>query len=581
MSIKGIPYHSNIQCYFLTRPYRFCRSFLSNFSQLKDVKNKFGFCTCFEFAWIIGNPSYANVELTETEFIDIASNAGYLYDEHFDNVNYTIGSNEGMVFIDSNISELMAEYKPSLYQDLFEYTKTPKEGHMYRTLLGYCYPEQPMRKEHFFVKAFEESISEVFDNLDSWSPSSLTEVINDMPKNTSAGYISLRMINKRRKKDMFLSEIISEYKNMKNSVLRNRSFPNHTMFAMRGHLSPKTKVKTRPIWLASAETIVAEKRFADGLYRQFDKPYFHNRMIHGEGALRRLRKYLQSNSEFYYTNTDISGWDAFRCVFLHKRLFQEIEKKIEMSNSDRKLYRYTCFESNIYARVAFPSGSSFKTNGGLKTGSGFTLAQNTLLNMILTLTALKMMGLEENIDYVETSWLGDDFSIKTRRPFEIDKFSNLLMKYFSLLVKEEKCFFADPDKDRKFLGYEIRGGLLFKDLKELWAGSLYTESYFKRDFQSIVKSFTRLFSYVILGGYNNIEFMDFFYLFCGQYGSWLDKVEYIFDDRSQRLSRVLKDIFNVNISKFNSDTFKNMKLYLSKYILLYDYDFIDVNKELL
>jgi len=142
-------------------------------------------------------------------------------------------------------------------------------------------------------------------------------------------------------------------------------------------------------------------------------------------------------------------------------------------------------------------------------------------------------------------------------------------------------FFSEPGEDRKFLGYEIRGGLLYKDLKELWAGSLYTESYFKRDYSSITKSFSRLFSYLILGGYNNYEFMDFFYLFCGQYGSWLDKVEYIFNDRSQRIVRVLKDIFNVNISKFNSQTFKDMKLYLSKYILLYDYDFIDVNKELL
>jgi len=438
---RGIPYHSNILCYFLSRPYRYCRSFLSDYQNLKSIKNKFGFCTCYEFAWLLNNPSYQNTELNETEFIEIASNAGFLYDEIETNRTYTLGTNEGMVFIDSNISDLMSEYKPELYQDLFRYTKTPKEGQMYKALLGYCYPEQPMRKESYFKKCYEEAIDEVFSNLDPWYPASLTTVIDEMPKNTSAGYIAIRRLGKRRKKDVFLKEIIEDYKFMNESVLNNKTFDNYIMFAMRGHLSEKTKIKTRPIWMASAETIVAEMRFARGLYQQFSKKYFTDRMIHGEGALKRLRKYLASNSDFYFTNTDISGWDAFRCVFHHKRLFQEIEKKLIMNYRDTKLYRYIVYDSNIYGRVAFPSGSTFRTNGGLMSGSGWTLAQNTLLNMILTITALKMMGLEERVNYVEVNWLGDDFSIKTYLKFDVRRYADILMKYFALFVKPEKCFF--------------------------------------------------------------------------------------------------------------------------------------------
>jgi len=117
-------------------------------------------------------------------------------------------------------------------------------------------------------------------------------------------------------------------------------------------------------------------------------------------------------------------------------------------------------------------------------------------------------------------------------------------------------------------------------MNELWPGILYTEHYFKRNFDSIAKSFTRLFSYLILGGISNYEYVEFFYLFLGKYGSWLDKVEYIFDDQSHRMTRVLKDIYNIKIGKFNSNTFKKMSLYISKYILLYDYSLIQVDKEL-
>lgn len=574
---------SHLNCYFSEpgNAWKYNGEYLRDICFLRQLKRRGYFCSCWEFAWIRGNPDFENVELEEHEFIDMAYNAGFFYDCKETKYRYTLGRHSGMVFIDMNIGDLLKEFDPEIYRDNFEFTKTPKSGRMFYALLGYCYPQVSFRRnDHKFRIAYEMAMDTVFNQIEEYTPSSVQHVVDEMPKSTSAGFVAVRLFNARRKKEIILKEIIDEYYKMEKLVASNRKHEveNYIMFAMRGHLSKKTAIKTRPIWMQSAETIIMEARFARGLYKQFESnPWFKKRMIHGSGSMKHLRKYLYTNTHYHFVNTDISGWDAFRCVFLHCDFYDRLKQKINMGWRDNKLYDFMNRDSNIFGKVILPSGLVFKTQGGLKSGSEWTLAQNTLLNMIDCLTALYMMGYTDK-ELEDISWLGDDFSLKTPSEFNLQHFSHIMLKYFGLLVKPEKCFKSAPDKDRKFLGYEIRGGLLYKDLKELWPGILYTEHYFKRDYQSITKSFTRLFSYLVLGGVNNFKFMEFFFLFLGQYGSWLDKVKVIFDDQSFRMTRVLKDIYDVKIGKFDSNTFKKFSLIICKYILLYDYDFLQVEK---
>jgi len=519
------------------------------------------------------------VDLSTDEFIDLAYNCGFLYKYEGCGQTYTLGENTEIEFQDQLVKDIYKEYFPDLYQESATQTKTPREGRMWFALLAYCYPISPKPTSTYFKTCLEKAIRTVFDNFDLVKVAQLDEVIHHIPKNTSAGYVALRLHNARRKKEVMLNELVDEYHKMCKSFTNGEKFDNHIMFAMRGHLSDKDKVKTRPIWMISGEQIIMEMKFLRGFYQQLENnEFFKKRVIHGKGALRILRQHLSSNQGLHFCNTDISGWDAFRSTWLHERIYLELQKKIIMKPNEKVQFRRCFLDSNIYGTIAFPNGEIYHTNGGLKSGSAATLLQNTLLNMVDTYTVLNLMKMEEGIDYYDPSWLGDDFSLKTPEKFDIDTYSRLMVKYFSLVVKEEKCFFASPFKDRKFLGYEIRGGLLYKKESELFNGIIKTEHYFKISFSSVTNSFSRIFSYMILGGYNNYRFMNIFYLFLGKYGKWLDKVEYIFDDRKTRMLRILKDIYNVNISKFNSDTFKRMNIEISKYILLYDYDFINVNE---
>jgi hypothetical protein len=144
--------------------------------------------------------------------------------------------------------------------------------------------------------------------------------------------------------------------------------------------------------------------------------------------------------------------------------------------------------------------------------------------------------------------------------------------YFCIKVNDDKTIVTDDIDERKFLGYQLKGGLLYREEKELFQSVLYTERSFSKD-EGFSVSFSRFFSYLLLGGINNYRFVDFFYFFLGKFEKELLAADTLYNSRLENIFKLLKDIYNVNIPSFNLETFKQISLHSLKYVLLYNYDF--------
>jgi len=460
--------------------------------------------------------------------------------------------------------------------------KLQKTGRMFYSLLQYLYPRAkiPRHREYNFYLSLRQAINYVFDNFDKSKPISADEAIHVMPKNTSAGFNGLQFSGDgtRRKKEDIIPFIRDQYHKNLSQISKGQYPDDYCMFAMRGHLSDRLKRKTRPVWLVSASTIVAELRYYSPFYDQLNsKEFFRNRWITGSGSLPRLNRYLRRHPEATFYNTDITGWDSYRASWFHIMIMRELKKKLILTPLESKEYDY-CIDSAIYTKVLFPDGSVWKKLAGIISGTAGTLLFNSLLNTIAGYTVLRMMkaySLAGQTDYMnqieDPNWLGDDFAFFSYYKFDLETFSRLMFKYFNVIMKPEKNIITNVMDERKYLGYQLKAGFLYRDEKEFFQALLYTERPFP-DKLGFSISFSRFFSYLLLGGINNYNILEFFYFYMGKYKKEASTVDEIYHTGIDNIFKLLKDVWNVKIPSFKLDTLKSINLELMKYVLLYGYD---------
>lgn len=569
--------HSNLQCFFLFKPYLFEKGFLKNYTFLENLP----VCDCFQFAILHNNPVYKNYQLDEDEFqtlVDESASWTYLHETEW---TYNLRSGVDRYHRDLYVKEAFKEYDPKTYYTYCDKNKTPKVGRMYFSLLQYLYPEAkpPRQRETKFYDSMNQALNYVFRNFDQTRPISWQRAVEVMPKNTSAGFNGLQFSGDgtRRKKEDILPFIETQYlRNCK--IINDGGYPDdYCMFAMRGHLSDRTQIKTRPVWLVSASTIVAELRYYQPFYDQIsNKEFFKSKWITGPGSLPRLNRYLRRHPHATFVNTDISGWDSYRAAWFHEKVMRLLASKLDMDAFQRKEYRY-CIQSAIKTKVLFPNGKVYQKHAGIISGTAGTLLFNSLLNTIAGFTILHMMELWsfDSFEFVNSiedpNWLGDDFAFFTYFKFDIQLFSRLMFKYFNVDIKPEKTIIADDIDDRKYLGYQLRHGFLYRSKKEIIQSLLYTERPFPEKLGFSI-SFSRFFSYLLLGGINNYEVLDFFYMYMGKYKDEASKVDEIYMSGMDNIFKLLKDVWNVKIPSFKLETLRNINLELMKYVLLYGYD---------
>jgi len=571
--------HTNKSCFFIFHPYRFTKKVLFDFKFLEKLPT----CDCFQFAILHNNPNFSNYHVSEEEFEHLVN-----YSEawkHYRSTDYRYNLNSGMdrLHRDPFVKEAFKIYDPPQYYNYCDANKTPKTGRMYYSLLQYLYPraKPPPVKEVNFYNSMKAAINFVFREFDRVKPITYQEAMHVMPKNTSAGFNGLQYSGstERKRKDEILPYIEQKY--LENAKLINMGYyPNdYCILAMRGHLSKRTQTKTRPIWLVSASTIVAELRYYQPFYEQINtKPFFRDRWITGKQSLPRLNRFLRRHPDATFINTDISSWDSYRAQWFHDLIMKELGKKIDFqSEFQRKEFQY-CINSAIRTKVLFPNGEVYQKLAGIISGTAGTLLFNSLLNTIAGYTILHLMKLyafdlfEDHVtEVIDPNWLGDDFCFFTYYKFDLETFSRLMFKYFNVLIKPEKTVYTDDIEERKYLGYQLKSGFLYRAEKEFIQALLYTERPFPKE-NGFQISFSRFFSYLLLGGINNYYILDFFYMYMGYWKDEALKADYLFHSGLDNIFKLLKDVWNVNIPSFNLSTFRNMNMELMKYVLLYQYD---------
>jgi hypothetical protein len=574
-------FHTNVDCIFSRKPYLFNKTNLLSETFLRKIP----VCECHEFARIFIFPAYQNTELTLDEFKKIIGNNDgwrFLYSTKY---TYNLASSRTKDCRDPYVKSALKELFPDDYYLGCDKNKTPKVGRMYASLLQYAFPlaHIPRKREFYFWKTLQKAENQVFSKLKRVKPISPAQALKVIPKGTSAGFKGLEYSGDgtRMKKSEILPFITDGYfKNLRN-IISNKPVNDYCMFAMRGHLSDRSKVKTRPIWLVSASTIVAELRYYQPFYEQINEnDFFKNLWITGHGSLPRLNKYLRKHPDFTFINTDISGWDSYRAAWFHERIMRKLGDLIDMDWMNKKEYEY-CIESAIRTKVLLPDGTVWQKYAGIISGTAGTLLFNSLLNTIAGLCIMIMMKEfsydPEDLPFnkvLDPNWLGDDFAFFYRGPgkFDLNKFTKLMFMYFNVVIKPEKTVNTDVLEERKYLGYQLKGGFLYRDTMELFQSVTYTERPFPKGVDNLAISFSRFFSYLLLGGINDYKFTRLFYYYIGKYSDKFEKLEILYSKGMDNIFKLLKDVWNVQIDSFNLNTFRNMNLALTKYCLLYGYD---------
>jgi len=572
--------HSHAGCLFKKKPYLHSKKILFDHEFIKSLP----YCNCFAFAYLHKSPIYENYFLPEEEFIELMDHSD-AWLKYKDEPQYSYQLRQGNpkeIYRDTYHKEAIKEWDAPFYYLLCDKNKTPQPGRMFFALLQYLYPvaKKPQARENYFWECYNRAKRTVMNQIPAYRPISASLAFEKMPKNTSAGFVSLKYHNERRKKGDCMDAIWKQYIENNLKLRKYQQPEDYCMFAMRGHLSDRLKIKTRPVWLVSASTIVSELRFYQPLYDLLEtSSFFKNIWITGKQSIPRLNRYMRRHSDKYFYNTDISGWDSFRAAWFHRDIMRSVGDKIIMSHNDKLEFRY-CIESAIKTLVLFPCGKIYQKLAGIISGTAGTLFFNSILNTIATLTILDMMNLFSYELFFtnvieDPNWLGDDFAFFSFIEIDLEKFSNMMFKYFNVSTNVEKTIVVEPNNldDRKYLGYQLKDGLLWRDEKELFYAVLYTERIFPKDETAFSVSFSRIFSYLLLGGVNNQKFMNYFYFFMGKFKHLAEKADSLFFFGRENIFKLLKDVWNFNIPNFKLDTLRKVSFECMKYCLLYGHDF--------
>jgi hypothetical protein len=292
----------------------------------------------------------------------------------------------------------------------------------------------------------------------------------------------------------------------------------------------------------------------------------------GHKTIERLNFYLDADQDKTFTNTDIKGWDSLRVRFLLKDLFSKVLKPhVQLDEPWKERAFDYIVEAFIFTLLCLPDGTIVKKLGGVPSGSFLTLLINSLGVWLVMTTSLKY----NSQDHQNPRVLGDDFCFLSRHmdDDQFDSFVSLLShtvhSFYGLVVSPTKVVITNNREDRKFIGYQVKQGKLFREDFDLFCGMLYPESPVK----DLRTSFTRVFAFMIIGGFGSEKVVSFYQFYLSGYYRELQKLgSELFNTDAMRAGnlRVFKHVFKVDVDEFEDfsiDTFRSLFLSKAKYFL--------------
>jgi len=530
--------------------------------------------TKYSWKWIVEKCPFGEVTLRDfRRVLDVSDGWAFVKD-----LGYKYSINSGFSNVDEYVKEALYHFDESLYESLKGYTKTPKLGRALHSLLKYCAPT--IYKTNVFDPQFESIYDSALDKHEaSFSKVGIfssTQATLKIPLNTSAG-ISFP----GKKKGEVLTEardkvdvMIERWK----QGLDNEQIP--CKLALRGHLSKVDEVKTRCVWVAPVEHVILENMFFRGFYHQIFAGLHHQRLfMTGKDTISRLNNFLNSEEWLSFINTDISGFDSLRCRFIIKDVFNRVLRpNIRFEEDWQHLAFDYLVDSFIFTHLCLPDGSVYKKLGGVPSGSFLTL----LINSIICDVVLSSCLTELQVPVTDKRVLGDDYAFKmnyvndVELKLVVEELSACVFSRFGLVIKPEKVIATNCLRDRKFIGYQIRDGRLFREDRDLLLGMLHPEG----PVDDLAVSFTRVFAFMLIGGFNSFVCRRFYERFIGGYKEEFDKIGpdlFTQDVMRHGNLRVFKHVFKVDLEQFDAfslDDFRSLFTNKVPYFLTFGAKFL-------
>lgn len=475
--------------------------------------------------------------------------------------------------LDHYAATAMKAWNYEIYDSLRGFNKLARPERMFYTLLKYCKPVHTKSrafnnpKQRIAYRDALESVYRMFSRNGSFKPLDEDDMMKNLPTNTSAGYEYLG-----KKKEQVKHQALRTAK-MRRTLLRYGHWDLVPYkFAMRGHLSPVDQNKSRPVWVTPFTTVILENYMFRPLYDFiFNDEVMNELILTGKKTLSRLRLYLAADPDMWYLNTDFSSWDSFRSKFLLQDVLQIIKKLYKFDDPvDSDLFD-RLMDDYCSGSVALPNGCILQRMAGIPTGTLLTLIMNSMANEVIFKTIENFLGLVHDHRRI----VGDDFACKSWDKPNLDKISFYAKKFFDMELHPDKCLLVPPNtniESRSFIGYKMYSNKLDKNVMDLFKQVLYPESHVN----SANISFTRIFSYYILGGVSSPLFISFFEKFIGGYEHVLrQKRDGVLDLRimHQGNLRVFNHVFRMDFNYLNMmslDDFFNLRHSHIAYHLTHD-----------
>jgi len=519
--------------------------------------------------------NYPFHDVTENQFIDLVSRPeSTLKIQPLKLERYNI--NRSRDPLDHWVAESLKLFDRDLYDSMKGYSKIARPSRAYASLLQFSLPihtSTTINSNLRYKQAYHRALGDLdklfkdkkFDLLPQ------NEYLKQIPQNTAAGYPFFGF-KKGEVWSLVHRKTIANF----NDLCDGKKIPQlPCTLALRGHLSPITENKTRPIWLVPFETIALENIMFRNMYDFiFTDEDFSDLILTGKDTLGRLRDYLAKDSPLSFINLDYSKYDSYRCRFACIDVFNVLKKHINMTKDESNVFYYIR-KQFIDSQLLLPNGTVIQKQSGTPSGSLLTAMVNSLMNFVMLKTCFYLLEVDLNIEDLRI--LGDDASFyygggQYRPLYFVQKLTVLLKDLFGIIIKPEKGLIVPPGspiEHKKFIGYSLVGNQLFRPEEEFFLSVLYPES----DVRNVVVSFSRVFSYFMLGGIFHNYYSRWFKSYLGHYWHLLSKEERILNDEVFRMGnlRVIKHVFQIEVDELIKDLdvhkFMNMDFMQLPYFL--------------
>jgi hypothetical protein len=453
--------------------------------------------------------------------------------------------------LDQYVAASMKRWNRDLYDSLKGYTKLPYVGRAYHQLLKYAKPlktsvdiHSDERTARCYYQALDD-VRQLFKGR-KFSTLPLNDMMQQIPMNTAAG------MPYRSKKQDAAEECFSRTVRNYNDLISGRKIQQQPcMLALRGHLSPIDQIKTRPVWINSFDHLTLENMMFRKIYDfAFNDADFQELLLTGPNTISRLRNYLHTPSNLAFVNLDFSAWDTWPCRFAGRDLFKIFEEVVDFKDGERQVFKFV-EKQFLESTMVLPDGSCIRKSSGTCTGSLLTALFNSLLNYLVLRTSLRVMDVHLCVQKMKI--LGDDASFFcaadgiTRL---VETLSTTLFNLFGLTLNPQKCVIAGPFapvEDRVFIGYSLRGNQLYRDERKFFMSVLYTEHAVK----DLRTSFSRVVSYLLLGGIFHSDFCGFVQQYLGHFERHLSSESNLLDENVFRVGnlRVFTHVFQMSLEE--------------------------------